>query len=310
MKISVVIPLFNKRNTILRCIESVLNQITVPHEIIVVNDGSSDGSQEIVESLTFHNLIVFNQENQGVSAARNKGIELASGDWIAFLDADDIWNREYLKEINTLSEQFPECNVLCTSYRLLRHDGLIVPITLNSVPFQGIRGILSNYFQVASRSNPPIFSSAVVIHREAITQVGGFPLNITAGEDLLTWARLALRFKIGYSLLSLVTFVQGLEHRNERLPSRIPDKSDRVGKELIKLMNQSDSHSNHLRLYISHWYKIRSNLYLRLNLKRDCFRECLKSIKYNPFNFKVYVFFFMLLTPLNLNRIILKILSW
>jgi len=115
MKISVIIPLFNKKDTIIKALESIFNQTVQPLEIIVVNDGSTDGSVELVEQVKHPLTRLINQKNAGVSIARNRGINEAKGDWIAFLDADDFWDNDFLETINKLSNKYPSASVLITN---------------------------------------------------------------------------------------------------------------------------------------------------------------------------------------------------
>jgi len=88
---SVVIPLYNKERSVKNTIESVLNQTFQDFEVIVVNDGSTDNSLEVVKSFNDERIRIINQKNSGVSSARNRGIKEAKYEWIAFLDADDLW---------------------------------------------------------------------------------------------------------------------------------------------------------------------------------------------------------------------------
>ncbi len=111
MKISVIIPMYNSKDTIKSAIESILNQTYQQSiEIIVVNDGSKDGCERIVEDIILNNktnriIRLINKPNGGVSSARNRGIKEASGDWIAFLDSDDIWLPEKLqKQVNEIEK--------------------------------------------------------------------------------------------------------------------------------------------------------------------------------------------------------------
>ena len=96
MKISVVIPTFNRINLVARAIDSVLKQSLNPYEIIVVDDGSDDGTSEMIQN-KYKSIKLIQQQNDGVSAARNKGIEHAKGDWIGLLDSDDEWTEKKLE---------------------------------------------------------------------------------------------------------------------------------------------------------------------------------------------------------------------
>lgn len=91
MKVSALIPTYNRRTQVTRAIESVLAQSVPVEEIIVVDDGSTDGSAEAIRSCYGSRVAIYRQENAGVSSARNRGIREAQGEWIAFLDSDDVW---------------------------------------------------------------------------------------------------------------------------------------------------------------------------------------------------------------------------
>ena len=105
--VSVVIPLYNKAPHISRAINSVLGQTSPPEEIIVIDDGSTDGGGDIVKAYQDPRIRYIRQENQGVSAARNRGIELAKGELIAFLDADDAWKPKFLETISEMRSLYP-----------------------------------------------------------------------------------------------------------------------------------------------------------------------------------------------------------
>lgn len=113
VKISVVVPMYNKEEYIGRCINSILHQTLQPYEVIIVNDGSTDASLEILQQYT--NVKIINQVNAGVSAARNAGIACTKGTHIAFLDADDEWMPTFLKEI--YSFRMPDCTQHLTPYQ-------------------------------------------------------------------------------------------------------------------------------------------------------------------------------------------------
>ena len=104
---SVVIPLYNKEESIFNTIKSVLKQSCQNFEIIVVNDGSTDRSVDAVKAINDERIRLIHQENQGVSAARNRGINESRYEWIAFLDGDDLWESNHLEEIVKMMNTFP-----------------------------------------------------------------------------------------------------------------------------------------------------------------------------------------------------------
>jgi glycosyltransferase involved in cell wall biosynthesis len=306
MKISVIIPLFNKQDTIRKTLESVLNQTSLPEEVIVVNDGSTDGSGSVVESLKIPFVRLINQVNAGVSSARNKGINEAKGDWIAFLDADDIWMPHFLEKIKLLNYTFPECKLIATSYLIQNLNGIRKQIILNRMPFNVEYGKLTNYFDVSSVSHPPVWSSAVVVEKTAISRIGGFPQGIQSGEDLITWARLATQFEIAYSKEPLSVFVQN-DAKSSGYPTRIPQEPDIVGEKLISLAEKHPEIKG-IRKYISHWFKMRASVYMRMGMRRKAFSEIIKSLSYNPLNIRVLMYLFVLPFPVSIiNKIFLKL---
>ena len=283
MFFSVVIPLYNKERQIAGTLRSVFAQTFADYEIIVVDDGSTDGSAAVVESLHDHRIRLIRQANAGVSAARNLGIAEARGEYIALLDADDEWRPEYLATIAVLIRKYPQCDVFATNYSHVDSNGKTFPTILRKLPFDGDDGILYNYFEVASVSSPPICSICITARKEAFQSVGGFPLGIKSGEDLLTWARLAARYKIAYSKKQLAVFnVEGYD-RNER-PKRIPAENDTVATELLKLKDEFNP--SNINQYISFWHKMRAVIYMRLGMKSKSIKEAFKAVRYNPLNYK------------------------
>ena len=298
MKISVVIPLYNKRDTILRAMHSISNQTVLPDEIIVVNDGSTDGSEQVVAQLGHSLIKLVNQSNQGVSAARNRGIAEAKYEWIAFLDADDEWLPGFLVTIKELSNKYSDCSVLATSYYLHDLQGERMPITLRRLPFNHDDGILQNYFEVAAHSHPPIWSGAVVIKKDLLRKVGGFPLNIHSGEDLVTWARLACLSNIGYSMIPQSVFWINPPTVIDRRKNPIKGV-DLVSEALNELKNHCHTHSKkHICQYIGLWHKMRASILIRLTeSKTDAFKEIIKSIIVYPWQLRIYFYLFLLFIP-------------
>lgn len=270
--ISVVIPLYNKVATIERAVNSVLAQTVQDFELIVVNNGSTDGGEEVVRRMTDPRIRLIEQDNQGVSMARNRGVAEATSDWVAFLDADDEWKSTFLETVIHLSTTYPDCAVCATAYQRCNAKGEFSDIRLNSVPDQDTF-ILDNYFEVASLSDPPFCSISVMVKKEALASVGGFPKGVHQGEDLLTWARLAASYKIAYC-----TIPQSIFHTGETSamdsPRRIPADDDVVGRELEKIYTNKPLSG--LKQYIARWHKMRASIYMRLP---NCSRKCRNEIR-------------------------------
>lgn len=302
--ISVVIPLYNNTNTIIRAIHSVQNQTVQDFELIVVDDGSTDNSASIVKQLDDTRITLIAQQNQGVSAARNRGIEEAKYEWVAFLDADDEWKPTFLETCERLHNKYPQCDAIATAYQRQSIDGKTNHIILNNIPTTK-DFILDNYFRVAATSDPPFCSISVMIRRDTIREIGGFPVGIKQGEDLLTWARLAYRYKIAYSPESQAIF-HTTEAQSQGKPRRIPSIEDEVGRELEHIYKQNSDIVG-LPEYIAHWHKMRASIFMRLpNYESQCRNEIKKSITWNPHNKKIILYRYLLLLPYSLRMTLLK----
>jgi len=306
MDISVVIPLYNKREFIERAITSIMGQSFQPREIVVVDDGSTDGSAELVSAMNIPSVRLVSQKNGGVSVARNRGVKEATSAWVAFLDGDDEWMPEFLATVKRMHDAYPDRDVYASAYYLGNYRGEKKPMGLNGVTFAGEEGVLSNYFHVAAMSAPPICSSTVCIRKQALLDVGGFPLSMKSGEDLITWARLAARRAPAYCTKPLAVFWQEKAHTYDDKPNRLPEEGDPVGLALVKLKTASSGNLTGIDLYISHWHKMRASIYLRLNMRRKALVEMFKGIYYNPSNSRLYAYLFMSLFPYRLIRSLFK----
>jgi glycosyltransferase involved in cell wall biosynthesis len=293
--VSVVIPLYNKQSTILRALNSVFAQTFQPLEIVVVNDGSTDGSEKVVEELNHPLVRLIHQPNAGVSAARNKGIAEAKGEWIAFLDADDEWLPSFTKTIKWLHDKYPLAGVLGTGYFVQDRKGVIKANLLRKTEFDADDGLLKNYFEIASQSDPPLWTSAICIRKKLIIDIRGFKNGLRNGEDLLLWAQLALITEIAYSINP-----QSIYHFSSidfNINPRIPDEPDVVGKTLLSLWKGKKSIPG-LKSYISFWFKIRAHIFLKIEGRRkQSIQNAVLSLKYNFFSPKVYILILLVFLP-------------
>jgi len=175
VKISVVIPAYNAACFLPRCLKSIFAQTLKPVEVIVVDDGSTDNTAEIAAAMGAR---VINRTNGGLSAARNTGIQCASSEWIALLDADDMWAPEKLERQATCVG--PDTVLVYTGIRYFDDSGVheerpaIDPVTARKM----------------LRYCNPITPSSALVRRDAVIQDGGFREDIRACEDWEMWFRL------------------------------------------------------------------------------------------------------------------------
>ncbi|MFW6082779.1 MAG: glycosyltransferase family A protein [Chloroflexota bacterium] len=212
VEISVVIPLYNKAQEIARALDSVKHQTIDPAEVIVVDDGSTDASADIVSKYRLPGLSLVQQKNAGECAARNRGVYEAKGDLIAFLDADDEWEPGFLRAVAEMWHKYPDCGMYGTAYRIcVKHGDYIVP-TFSSVPPKGEDAVLDSYFASASEG-PCIWSSAVAVPRTVLRSIGGFPVGVRRGGDRVTWLRIAVDYPVAFRHSVLATWHQGASNR-------------------------------------------------------------------------------------------------
>lgn len=188
--ISVVIPLYNKEQSIASTINSVLAQTYKDFEIVVVNDGSTDKSVDVVRSIDDDRIVLISQKNQGVSAARNTGILAARGNYVAFLDADDIWDIQYLETSVKLIKDYPNAGIYGTASGLIIND---IKKTENS-NYSKHRGYINNPWLYGS----PYSTSAIIVAKSVFSKVGFFDERMTHGEDLDMWWRILLNYPCVY----------------------------------------------------------------------------------------------------------------
>lgn len=231
MKFSVIIPLYNKAPYIRKALESVFAQTYTDYELIVVDDGSTDDSARIAEELLASPKLVcsmnvhsghsigltpftpkgkdlnteenfpslqggargrlIRQVNAGVSAARNNGVAQASGDYLAFLDADDWWEPTYLEKMAQLIEDYPEAGLYACNYVYYKpgktHVALNIPTGYINYP--------KAYYESGAM---PVTSITAIMSRAVFDEMGGFPLGIKLGEDFLLWAKTAMHYPVAF----------------------------------------------------------------------------------------------------------------
>ena len=193
MKFSVVIPLYNKEKEIVYTINSVLKQSYKVDEIIVIDDGSTDNSSFVAEKYFKDKITLIKQENCGVSAARNRGIQEVKNEYICFLDADDLWEESFIEEIANLIKNFPEAIVYSTSHKMIDENGNIIKSKVN-VPVD-FSGYIEDFIKVYKNNYGLINSSSVCI-KKSVNPI--FPIGEKKGEDICLWIELSLKGKFAF----------------------------------------------------------------------------------------------------------------
>ncbi len=212
-KFSVVIPLYNKADSVARTLASICEQRFTAAEIIVVDDGSTDGSAAKVAALNIPNLILVKQKNQGVSVARNYGVRLAQYQHIAFIDADDQWSPFYLYEMDKLIQRFPEHQCFASNYQKVVEDGDYRDPKLAIGDISPMGCVMDNYFEVCAKGDLPFMSSSLVITKRLFKQLGGFPIGEAMGEDQALFSKIVLQGSLVYSPLVLMFYHTDSENR-------------------------------------------------------------------------------------------------
>lgn len=182
LKISIVVPVYNSEDTIKRTIDSILNQTYSNLEIVIIDDGSTDNSKNIIMQYDSNKINYYYQNNSGVSSARNLGVKLSRGNYIAFLDADDFWEDNFIERCIEAIKTFPNINLFCTRIQQINNNilGNINAMKVSSKVDDTFK--LFNYFDVAN-IEPVVSMSSVVIKKEAFVNVGGFNELSYSGED-------------------------------------------------------------------------------------------------------------------------------
>jgi len=226
---SVIIPLYNKAAYIERAIQSVLSQTFQEFELIVVDDGSTDDSSAQLSVISqqlsvaapeiYKKVRVIQQQNQGVSTARNNGVKLAKYDYIAFLDADDSWEPTYLEEMNGLIAAYPNAGIYGSSYFIVKNGKKrIAPI---GVEKDSDRGLI-NYCQVYSKTLcMPLWTGATIIRKSIFDLENGFNPRLKLGEDFDLWIRVAIKHPVAFLNKPLANYQQDVDLANRAIGEKL-----------------------------------------------------------------------------------------
>jgi glycosyltransferase involved in cell wall biosynthesis len=191
---SVIIPVYNKALFLGETLKSLLAQTFTDFEVIVINDGSTDGSESVIQSFNDVRIRYYSKENEGVAVARNLGIEKTLGEFICFLDADDYWEPNFLATFKKQIDVLPNHKVFSCA--------IAIETAQKTIPARYSLARITDFqlvdFFDASRKECILWTSAVAIHKSVFEKTGTFDTQIKKGEDTELWMRIGLQYTIGF----------------------------------------------------------------------------------------------------------------
>jgi len=187
--ISVVVPVYNRSNVVKRALDSIMNQSHAPDEIIVVDDGSTDETREHLKSYGDSITTIFLDHNSGPSKARNTGVRQASTDWVAFLDSDDCWKKDKLKNQIEFMKKYPFYQILQSDEIWIRNGRRVNPCRHHAKP--------ADWIWEASLERCLVSPSGVLIRKSLFEQYGGFDESLPVCEDYDLWLKISRHHPVG-----------------------------------------------------------------------------------------------------------------
>ncbi len=195
VRYSVIMPLYNKAPYVKKALDSIVAQTYKDWELIIVDDGSTDNSLEVVKEFVMQyrdsniKFQILQQANSGVAAARNNGVVASHGEFLCFLDADDWWEPTFIEEMDKLIAEYPDAGLYASNYVYYKPGKTHVALNLP-------RGYI-NYPESYLHSDAmPVWTGAACMPRKVYEEMGGFPVGIKLGEDFLLWAKTAIHYPV------------------------------------------------------------------------------------------------------------------
>ena len=266
MKISVIIPTFNRKHTLQRAIDSVLAQTFKPYEIIIVDDGSKDGTKEWLLQ-NYPSVQYIHQPNNGVSSARNKGIQISQGSWIALLDSDDEWMPEKLE----YQSRFIEVNrdsSFCHTNEIWIRNGVRVNQMKKHKKYGG--DIFKHCLDIC-RISP----SSSIIKKDVFEEVGAFDESLTVCEDYDLWLRVTAKFNILFLDEPLIKKYGGHLDQLSRVPEGIEQYRIRSLEKILSMGSLTETQFRSAKDMLIH----KLNIYAKGLKKRDKYEELTSTEK-------------------------------
>ena len=192
-KISVIIPTYNRESSIEAAVRSVINQTYSNLEIIIIDDGSTDNTEQIISNIQDDRITYHRQENGGASKARNTGVALATSDIIAFHDSDDIWRPEKLESQMNYWNEHPQYEFIYCGFVMHCNDGSVI----NAPVYQDGTKLSGNIFDTLLIKNM-VGTPAMLMKKEVFEEVNGFDTSLPCFEDWDLALRIARNHQLGF----------------------------------------------------------------------------------------------------------------
>tara|TARA_B100000941_G_C28417348_1_gene506856 strand:+ start:36 stop:872 length:837 start_codon:yes stop_codon:yes gene_type:complete len=266
VKISVIIPTYNRKHTLQRAIDSVLSQTFKPYEIIIVDDGSKDGTKEWLLQ-NYPSVQYIHQPNNGVSSARNKGIQISQGSWIALLDSDDEWMPEKLEYQSRFIEVNKDSS-FCHTNEIWIRNGVRVNQMKKHKKYGG--DIFKHCLDIC-RISP----SSSIINKDVFEEVGAFDESLTVCEDYDLWLRVTAKFNILFLDEPLIKKYGGHLDQLSRVPEGIEQYRIRSLEKILSMGSLTETQFRSAKDMLIH----KLNIYAKGLKKRDKYEELTSTEK-------------------------------
>jgi len=243
---SIIIPLYNKEDSIDRTLQSVLVQTHKDYEIVIINDGSTDSSEAVVSNFKDQRIRYLSTENRGVSRARNLGIEKSKGVLIAFLDADDYWYPNHLEILYQLYLKYPKAGLYTTTYEKRFHKNSIFLANFKGINSTEQSFMIVDDFFDHNTIDAIAWTSVCAVPKNILVSIGGFDMSITHGEDTDLWIRIALKHQV-----TLATYITAIYHLDTINRS---EEVDIIKKRFLKFSKfvKEEKHNLSLKKYLDY----------------------------------------------------------
>lgn len=287
--VSVILPTYNCARFLQESVGSILSQTYHPYEIIVVDDGSTDNTKEVLQTFMPRIKYLPFEQNKGLPKARNIGIQSARGAYIAFIDADDLWFPEKLQTDIEYFTQHPDTGMLYSRHLNIDEKGAVFDgTTKNRLPSGDI------FLQLFSEQNF-IISSSVVARKEVFETTGLFDEQFVNCQDWDMWLRIAFSFKVAGINKPLVKYRHNPHSLSKNRENVLKYQRQVIDKTYAAFKDATDGISEklyHKRLAL-HYAKA-GRYYVRIGNKRLAHENFRMALKYDPFNLRTVRYYFRL----------------